>query len=46
MINIRYTTPTMLRQRAARGLVCRIALMQRFAGRIASGDVGGGGRAP
>jgi hypothetical protein len=36
MINIRYTTPTMLRQHAAPGVVCRVALLQRFVGRIAS----------
>jgi len=46
MTDIRDTTPTMLRQRAAPGLVCRVALLRRIPGRITSGDVGGGGRAP
>jgi len=46
MINIRSTTQTMLRQRAVSGLVCRVALLQRIAGRIAFSDVGRGGRAP
>jgi hypothetical protein len=44
MICLSYTTPTMLRQRSMPGLVTRVSLVSRFAGRIAptSGDGGGG----
>lgn len=46
MMDLLFTTPTMLRQRALPGLVCRVALMAGYRGRIAPASVGGGGRAP
>jgi hypothetical protein len=44
MIDLHYTTSTMLRQRAAPGLVCRVALLTGFDGRSVPiiAEVGGG----
>jgi hypothetical protein len=46
MIRLSFITPTMLRQRAMPGQVCRVSLVSRFAGRIAPVSVDGGGGAP
>jgi len=47
MINHSFITPTMLRQRACSGLVTRISLVTRFAGRSVPAIVAdGGGGAP